>query len=424
MVEDLTNEINNATADERKILEERLNDISIRMKTKKLKDSKHQNTTCEEYYEESLSDDDESKQKKKKDAYYPVYDDLITPWLCMRANSLMANTSVLVSDAKKQKGDECDLCFSLFNDGKSIGYSEIDSREDKKTVVRITESINAYNASPQLPQIALQKTKYSLFKSDVADKEDDDESIFYKPTIRVCTSFIKPLKPIPEVDKCSIEKATSSNLALITPQMAFHKSLSLADTDDLCAVIEFVTELYHPTGHRTFVVPATGAVLLPSPSPPLAAPFSVFPIVPQVPPLPHNSDFLQSSAISNNINTFPMQQRSSLEDARMFHTTLPPPPTTTTALFGVDSLNKSDIDQYLAYVESDSDCRALRVDDRRPNNNSLYMLIGEITNVKVNFTSESAIFKGFSTFNKLKPIDLTSTKINELKRIQLIKWSI
>ncbi|CAF3754055.1 unnamed protein product [Rotaria sp. Silwood1] len=35
MVEDLTNEINNATADERKILEERLNDISIRMKTKK-----------------------------------------------------------------------------------------------------------------------------------------------------------------------------------------------------------------------------------------------------------------------------------------------------------------------------------------------------------------------------------------------------
>ncbi|CAF1281931.1 unnamed protein product [Rotaria sp. Silwood1] len=78
MVEDLTNEINNATADERKILEERLNDISIRMKTKKLKDSKHQNTTCEEYYEESLSDDDESKQKKKKDAYYPVYDDLVS----------------------------------------------------------------------------------------------------------------------------------------------------------------------------------------------------------------------------------------------------------------------------------------------------------------------------------------------------------
>ncbi|CAF3823739.1 unnamed protein product [Rotaria sp. Silwood1] len=183
------------------------------------------------------------------------------------------------------------------------------------------------------------------------------------------------------------------------------------------------SELYHPTEHRTFVVPATGAVLLPPPSPPLAAPVSVFPFVPQLPPLPHNSDFLQSSAISNNINTFPMQQRSSLEDARMFHTTLPPPPTTTTALFG-DSLNKSDIDQYLAYVESDSDCRALRVDDRRPNNNSLYMLIGEITNVKVNFTSESAIFKGFSTFNKLKPIDLTSTKINELKRIQLIKWSI
>ncbi|CAF3749229.1 unnamed protein product [Rotaria sp. Silwood1] len=216
------------------------------------------------------------------------------------------------------------------------------------------------------------------------------------------------------------------------------------------------SELYHPTEHRTFVVPATGAVLLPPPSPPLAAPVSVFPIVPQVPPLPHNSDFLQSSAISNNINTFPMQQRSSLEDARMFHTTLPPPPTTTTAfealvakpcyntidvqdlfvleitpfslgiedvngdlciiitrnqtiplrtkfypiftnayayqttatirvfrgehkltkynvnLIEIDSLNKSDIDQYLASVESDSDCRALRVDDRRPNNNSLY----------------------------------------------------
>ncbi|CAF5026108.1 unnamed protein product, partial [Rotaria sp. Silwood1] len=53
MVEVLTNEINNATADERKILEERLNDISIHMKTKRLKDLMHQNTTCEEYYEES-----------------------------------------------------------------------------------------------------------------------------------------------------------------------------------------------------------------------------------------------------------------------------------------------------------------------------------------------------------------------------------
>ncbi|CAF3749241.1 unnamed protein product [Rotaria sp. Silwood1] len=71
MVEVLTNEINNATADERKILEERLNDISIHMKTKRLKDLMHQNTTCEEYYEESLYDDDESKQKKTKDALLP-----------------------------------------------------------------------------------------------------------------------------------------------------------------------------------------------------------------------------------------------------------------------------------------------------------------------------------------------------------------
>ncbi|CAF4031572.1 unnamed protein product [Rotaria sp. Silwood2] len=85
----------------------------------------------------------------------------------------------------------------------------------------------------------------------------------------------------------------------------------------------------------------------------------------------------------------------------------------------LNPLNKNDIYQHLAYVESNPDFRALRVDDRRPND-SLYMLKGETTNAKVSFTGESGIFNGFSTFNKLKPIDLTSTKINELKRIQLI----
>ncbi|CAF2924471.1 unnamed protein product [Rotaria sp. Silwood2] len=84
--------------------------------------------------------------------------------------------------------------------------------------------------------------------------------------------------------------------------------------------------------------------------------------------------------------------------------------------------NTNDIERHLSYVESNPDFRAACVHDRGPND-SLYMLKGETTNEKVNFTDEPEHFQGFSTFNKLKQIDLTSMMINELKRIQLTNGS-
>ncbi|CAF0923046.1 unnamed protein product [Rotaria sordida] len=94
--------------------------------------------------------------------------------------------------------------------------------------------------------------------------------------------------------------------------------------------------------------------------------------------------------------------------------------------FRINSQNypcdKNDIERHLSYVESNQDFHAVWVGDRQPND-SLYMLKGETTNEKINFTCESEIFKGFSTFNKLKQIYLTSMMINEFKRIQLTNGS-
>ncbi|CAF3094495.1 unnamed protein product [Rotaria sp. Silwood2] len=85
-------------------------------------------------------------------------------------------------------------------------------------------------------------------------------------------------------------------------------------------------------------------------------------------------------------------------------------------------LNKDDIERHISYVESSPDFCALCIRDRKPND-ALYMLKGETSNSKINFTCESEIFKGFPTFNKLKQLDFTTTTINELKRIQLTNGS-
>ncbi|CAF1115364.1 unnamed protein product [Rotaria sp. Silwood1] len=94
--------------------------------------------------------------------------------------------------------------------------------------------------------------------------------------------------------------------------------------------------------------------------------------------------------------------------------------------FAIDSQNyssnKNDIERHLSYVESNPDFHAVCVHDRQPND-SLYMLKGETTNEKINFTGETEIFQGFSTFNKMKQLDLTSMMMNELKRIQLTNGS-
>ncbi|CAF4565243.1 unnamed protein product [Rotaria sp. Silwood1] len=80
--------------------------------------------------------------------------------------------------------------------------------------------------------------------------------------------------------------------------------------------------------------------------------------------------------------------------------------------FAIDSQNyssnKNDIERHLSYVESNPDFHALK---------------GETTNEKINFTGETEIFQGFSTFNKMKQLDLTSMMMNELKRIQLTNGS-
>ncbi|CAF4715540.1 unnamed protein product [Rotaria sp. Silwood1] len=93
--------------------------------------------------------------------------------------------------------------------------------------------------------------------------------------------------------------------------------------------------------------------------------------------------------------------------------------------FAIDSQNyssnKNDIERHLSYVESNPDFHAVCVHDRQPND-SLYM-VGETTNEKINFTGETEIFQGFSTFNKMKQLDLTSMMMNELKRIQLTNGS-
>ncbi|CAF3745987.1 unnamed protein product [Rotaria socialis] len=50
-------------------------------------------------------------------------------------------------------------------------------------------------------------------------------------------------------------------------------------------------------------------------------------------------------------------------------------------------------------------------------------LKGPTINAKINFTSESQIYKGFTLFDKMKQIDFTTLMMNELKRIQLVDGS-
>ncbi|CAF4206145.1 unnamed protein product, partial [Rotaria magnacalcarata] len=71
---------------------------------------------------------------------------------------------------------------------------------------------------------------------------------------------------------------------------------------------------------------------------------------------------------------------------------------------------------------SNPNLRAFCVYDRYPKD-SLYMLKGATNNAKINFTSESQIYKDFTIFDKMKQIDLTTLMMNELKRIQLVDGS-
>ncbi|CAF1951019.1 unnamed protein product [Rotaria magnacalcarata] len=54
---------------------------------------------------------------------------------------------------------------------------------------------------------------------------------------------------------------------------------------------------------------------------------------------------------------------------------------------------------------------------------SKVILKGATNNAKINFTSESQIYKDFTIFDKMKQIDLTTLMMNELKRIQLVDGS-
>ncbi|CAF0923099.1 unnamed protein product [Rotaria sordida] len=65
MQKDLMNEIKNATADEIKILEKRLNEIDIRLGTEMLKDLEHRSTTVEEKEEDE--DEDEEDEEEDED---------------------------------------------------------------------------------------------------------------------------------------------------------------------------------------------------------------------------------------------------------------------------------------------------------------------------------------------------------------------
>ncbi len=53
----------------------------------------------------------------------------------------------------------------------------------------------------------------------------------------------------------------------------------------------------------------------------------------------------------------------------------------------------------------------------------LFQLKGETENTKINFTGAIEISEGFPTFETFKNIQLTSTIINELSRIQLADGS-
>ncbi|CAF3234078.1 unnamed protein product [Rotaria socialis] len=86
------------------------------------------------------------------------------------------------------------------------------------------------------------------------------------------------------------------------------------------------------------------------------------------------------------------------------------------------TVDKKYIEQHLSYVESNPNFHAFCVYDRYPKD-SLYMLKGPTINAKINFTSESQIYKGFTLFEKMKQIDLTTLMMNELKRIQLVDGS-
>ncbi|CAF4618692.1 unnamed protein product [Rotaria socialis] len=86
------------------------------------------------------------------------------------------------------------------------------------------------------------------------------------------------------------------------------------------------------------------------------------------------------------------------------------------------TVDKKYIEQHLSYVKSNPNFHAFCVYDRYPKD-SLYMLKGPTINAKINFTSESQIYKGFTLFDKMKQIDFTTLMMNELKRIQLVDGS-
>ncbi|CAF1124393.1 unnamed protein product [Adineta steineri] len=85
-------------------------------------------------------------------------------------------------------------------------------------------------------------------------------------------------------------------------------------------------------------------------------------------------------------------------------------------------LTPNDIERHLQYVRSNPDYQAITIDNQQMNN-SLYMLKGDTENRKINFSGEIEISKDFPIFPKFKTISLTSTIMNELKRIQLSNGS-
>ncbi|CAF0892283.1 unnamed protein product [Adineta steineri] len=85
-------------------------------------------------------------------------------------------------------------------------------------------------------------------------------------------------------------------------------------------------------------------------------------------------------------------------------------------------LTPDDIERHLQYVRSNPDYQAITIDNQQMNN-SLYMLKGDTENRKINFSGEIEISKDFPIFPKFKTISLTSTIMNELKRIQLSNGS-
>ncbi|CAF1006245.1 unnamed protein product [Adineta ricciae] len=81
-------------------------------------------------------------------------------------------------------------------------------------------------------------------------------------------------------------------------------------------------------------------------------------------------------------------------------------------------LSAVDIERHLNYVESNADHKAANFEYAQANNNR-FMLKGDTENTSVSFTGGTDDLNNLLNFQRPKSLTLTSTVINELKRIQL-----